>query len=123
MTATSGPTLKNVCPVDLHPLVDVRATSLEELKAAVASARTAQTEWQALGFDRRAKLLSQAAKHILRRRQEVLELLHDEAGKTPGDVLMGEALGALQYVQDWVKVAREHLRPRKLDMSPVAFPG
>jgi len=115
--------LKNVCPVDLHPLPDVEATSAAGLKVAVAIARGAQGEWSALGFDRRAKLLLSAAKQILARRQEVLELLHDEAGKTPGDVLMGEALGALQYVQDWVKVAKPHLKQRRLAMNPLAFPG
>ncbi len=115
--------IKNVCPVDLHPLPDVQATSAAGLKVAVAIARGAQGEWHKLGFDARARLLLRAARRILARRQEVLELLHDEAGKTPGDVLMGEALGALQYVQDWVKVAKPHLQPRKLEMSPIAFPG
>ena len=31
---------------------------------------------------------------------------------------MGEALGALQFVQDWISVARPHLKTRKLPMSP-----
>ncbi|MBL8955976.1 MAG: aldehyde dehydrogenase family protein [Myxococcaceae bacterium] len=115
--------IENVCPVDLHKLPAVEATSPAGLKVAVALARGAQGEWAHKSFDARAKLLLAAAKQILARRQEVLELLHDEAGKTPGDVLMGEALGALQYVQDWVKVAKPHLKSRKLDMSPVAFPG
>lgn len=115
--------LRNQCPVDLHPLVPVPVTTPEQLQKIVAKARAAQGEWDALGFDQRAKLLLAASKGILARRQEVLELLHDETGKTPGDVLMGEALGALQFVQDWIKVARPHLKQRKLPMSPVAFPG
>src|SRR2546423_6559278 len=96
--------IHNECPADLHPLVDVPVTA--DVKGAVARARAAQDEWHSMGFDRRAKALEAAAKKILARRQQVLELLHDETGKTPGDVLMGEALGALQYVKDWVAVAR-----------------
>jgi acyl-CoA reductase-like NAD-dependent aldehyde dehydrogenase len=115
--------IHNPCPVDLHPLVPVPVTSPAALKTTVAAARGAQPEWYALGFEARARLLKDAAKQILKRRQEVLELLHDEAGKTPGDVLMGEALGALQFVTDWVTVARPHLKPRKLPISPIAFPG
>ena len=115
--------LENQCPVDLHPLVPVAVTTPRELEQVVARARAAQAEWEALGFEKRGKLLLAAAKGILARRQEVLELLHDETGKTPGDILMGEALGALQFVQDWIKVARPHLRTRRLPMSPVAFPG
>ncbi len=114
-------TIQNRCPVDLHPLAPVPVTV--DVPSVVARARAAQTHWQALDFDARAKLLESAAKKILARRHEVLELLHDEAGKTPADVLMGEALGALQYVKDWVKVARPHLRSRKLPMDPFAFPG
>lgn len=113
--------IHNLCPTDLHPLVPVPVTA--DVKGSVASARAAQAEWAALGFEPRAKLLKRAAKQILARRQEVLELLHDETGKTPGDILMGEALGALQYVSDWVAVARPHLKQRKLAMSPIAFPG
>ncbi len=113
--------ISNECPVDLHPLVPVAVTTPEDVKAIVAVARTAQNEWNQLGFEKRAKALELAAKRILKRRQEVLELLHDETGKTPGDVLMGEALGALQFVTDWVKVARPHLKPRTLPMSPIAF--
>src|SRR5262245_26283476 len=113
--------IQNQCPVDLHTLVPVPVTL--DVAAEVQKARAAQPEWEGLGFDARAKLLERAAKKILARRQEVLELLHDETGKTPGDVLMGEALGALQYVKDWVKVARPHLASRKLPMDPIAFPG
>ena len=123
MGVTTKAVINNECPVDMHALVPVPVTTPAELAATLNAARSAQPEWVALGFERRAKLLEKAAKRMLQRRQEVLELLHDETGKTPGDVLMGEALGALQFVTDWVKVARPHLKPRKLPMSPVAFPG
>src|SRR4051812_29270933 len=106
-------TLRNLCPVDLHPLPPVPVTTPEELRAAVKAAKAAQPKWAALGFDARAKLLKQATRRMLERRQQVLELLHDETGKVPAEVLMGEALGPLQYVADWVSVARGHLKPKR----------
>src|ERR1043166_8456916 len=109
--------LKNESPVDLRPLPPVPVCS--DVAARVLEARTAQPAWEAIGFDARAAMLERAAKTIVERRREVLALLHDECGKTPGDVLMGEGLGALQFLRDWVEVARPHLQPRKLPFSPL----
>jgi acyl-CoA reductase-like NAD-dependent aldehyde dehydrogenase len=60
---------------------------------------------------------------MIERRQEVMELLHDEAGKTPAEILMSEALGPLQYVSDWIKVIRPRLGAKRVPISPLAFPG
>ena len=114
-------TLENQCPVDLHDLPPVLVT--QDLEARVLEARTAQPAWEALGFDARAAMLERAAKLILERRTQVVELLHEECGKTPGDVLMGEALGALQFLRDYIKIARPYLKPRKLPFDAIAFPG
>ena len=119
MTTTS--TLEGRCPVDLRPLAPVPVTA--DVAAAVRKARTAQPAWEAMGFDARAAMLERAARAIMERREEVIELLHDETGKTPGDVRMGEALGALQFLRDYVVVARPHLRSRPLPFNPLAMPG
>ncbi len=113
--------LEGRCPVDLRPLAPVPVT--QDLAAAVRRARAAQPAWEAMGFEARAERLEQAARRIVERRDEVIALLRDEAGKTPGDALMGEALGALPFVQDYVAMARPVLKPRRLPLSPVAFPG
>ena len=102
----SNGTIRNVCPVDLRALTQVAVTSDAQVAATVARARAAQPAWEKLGFEARAKLMKRAGKVLLRRRQEVLELLHDEAGKTPGEMMMGEALGGLQFITDWISVAR-----------------
>jgi acyl-CoA reductase-like NAD-dependent aldehyde dehydrogenase len=113
--------LHNQCPVDLHPLAPVPVT--RDIAQRVLEARTAQPAWEALGFDARAAMIERAARIIVERREQVLELLHDETGKTPGDVLMGEALGALQFLRDYIKVARPYLKPRRLPFNPIAMPG
>ena len=113
------PELQTDCPVDLKALPPVHASSSEEVAAAVSKGRSAQSGWERLGFDVRAKRLRAAGRSLLERRQEVLEHLHDEAGKSPGEILMSEALGPLQYVRDWVKVARPYLRSKRLAMERV----
>ena len=115
--------LRNRCPVDLHPLPPVRVSSPEQVRAATAAAAAAQPGWAATPFRHRVRLLRRAARRMLERRQEVLELLHDETGKTPGEALMTEAIGPLQLLNDWARVARPYLRPRRVRLSTLAFPG
>src|SRR4051812_30245514 len=115
--------IRNRSPVDLRPLTPVAVSSESEVSAAVARARVAQPGWDKLGFEARAKLMKRAGKLMLQRRQEILELLHDEAGKTPGEAMMGEALGGLQFITDWISVARPQLKAQRLPINPMAFPG
>ncbi len=115
--------IRNLSPVDGRKLPGIPITSEADVKAAVVHARAAQNKWAELGFEKRAKLMKRAGRIMLERRQELLELLHDEAGKPPGEVLMGEALGALQFITDWIKVARPFLKEKKVPISIVAFPG
>ena len=113
--------LENECPVDGRALWPVPIT--RDRVERVRDARIAQPAWEALGFEERARRLERAARSIVERRAEAVQLLHDELGKTPPDALMGEVMGALQFVRDYVVMARPYLRPRRLPLSPVAFPG
>ena len=117
------PVLRNLSPVTGKPQPAVHISSAAEVKAAIDAARAAQKGWEAMGFEARAKALKRVGKAMLERRQEVLALLHDEAGKPPGELLMGEALGGLQFILDWIKVARPFLKEKKVPINPVAFPG
>ena len=89
----------------------------------LSNARTAQSAFEALGFNIRAKLLKKAGLEMLRRREEVVTLLHEEAHKIYPEILLSEAIGPLQFIKDWIKVARPFLKPRKVPISPLAFPG
>src|SRR4051812_48225906 len=89
----------------------------------VARARAAQPAWAALSFDQRAARLLAAAREMLVRRDEAVELVRAEAGKYSTDILMSEALGPLEYVKGWIKTARPYLQPRKLPVPMLAFPG
>lgn len=121
--AVNEAVIRNLSPVDGRAMPPVPISSEAEVKATVARSRAAQNGWAGLGFEKRAKLMKRAGRIMLERRQELLELLHDEAGKPPGEVLMGEALGALQFISDWIVIARPFLKEKKVPISIVAFPG
>lgn len=86
-------------------------------------AKNAQPGFHALGFKTRARLLEQAGTEMLRRREEVVALLHAEAHKIYPEILLSEAIGPLQYIKDWTKVAAPFLKRHRVPISPLAFPG
>ena len=112
-----------VSPVDLHELPIVKTTPLGDIKGMVARARAAQPAWEALGFEGRAALMKKACRLMLERREQFGALIRDEAGKLPAHAQMHEAIGPLDYVSGWIKVARPHLKPKKLPISAIAMPG
>jgi acyl-CoA reductase-like NAD-dependent aldehyde dehydrogenase len=112
--------------LDLSQLEQVRSSTPEQVSEAVARARKAQPGWEALGFEERAKRLLLAAKRMLERRAEAVALIQLEAGKPEAHALMHvmhEALGPLEFVKGWIKVARPYLRSRQLPVPKLAFPG
>lgn len=119
----SATEIGGVSPVDLHELPVVTTTPLADIKGVVERARAAQPAWEALGFEGRAALMKKACRLLLERREQLGALIRDEAGKQPAHAQMHEAIGPLEYVSGWIKVARPHLRPKKLPINPVAMPG
>lgn len=123
MTLLENEKIVGECPVDLRALSPVPASTEADVKRALNRARTAQLAWSDATFADRVAPLKKAARAMLERRQEVLELLHDEIGKTPTEGLMSEAIGPLSYLSDWVSIARPYLKPQKLPINRLAFPG
>lgn len=125
---TTGPMkseteIGGVSPVDLHELPVVKTTPLADIAGVVARARAAQPAWEALGFEGRAALMKKACRLLLERREQLGALIRDEAGKQPAHAQLHEAIGPLDYVSGWIKVARPQLRPKRLPINPIAMPG
>jgi acyl-CoA reductase-like NAD-dependent aldehyde dehydrogenase len=89
----------------------------------LSKARLVQPAFHELGFKTRAKLLKKAGVEMLKRREEVISLLHEEAYKIYPEILLSEAIGPLQYIKDWIGVAKPFLKPRKVSIPALAFPG
>ena len=97
-------------------------TAEAEIRAAVARARVAQEEWRTFPLAERAARLKRAAKELLRRRDEAIELAHRELGKAQVEGLFNEALGPLETVAGWVKVVEEATATRTVRLNPLSFP-
>ncbi len=115
--------IRGFSAVDGKPRPPTRVTPEAEVAEAVKRARAAQVGWEALGFDARVRLMKAATRRMLERRSEALALLLEEGGKFAEEAMFTEALGPLDYLKNWVPVVRGYLKPRKLPIPALAYPG
>jgi acyl-CoA reductase-like NAD-dependent aldehyde dehydrogenase len=109
-------------PLDLSAQPPLKVTPPEQVKAAVERSRQAQRGWAARSFDDRVALLTRAAKDILARRAEVLELMRADMGKLEVDALMSEVLGPLDQVSSWAAVIGPEIARKRVGLNPINFP-
>jgi acyl-CoA reductase-like NAD-dependent aldehyde dehydrogenase len=104
----------HLSPIPVHSDLEVRG--------AVHRSHAAQAKWAEIPFEERAAQLKRAARRMLELREDAIDLLRQEVGKDPADVLMSEALGPLDYVTQWIDILRPALKAQKLPINPLAFP-
>jgi acyl-CoA reductase-like NAD-dependent aldehyde dehydrogenase len=122
-TGNPAPTyLTGRSPLTGAELPPVAEATREDVTRAVQGARGAQLGWSAHSLGHRTKALRRAAKAMLDDRTTILDILRDEAGKLEVDALFSEALGPLDQVNSWAKVAKAALAPRQVGLNPLAFP-
>src|SRR3989338_8198153 len=92
------------------------------LSQKLLKARQVQPAFHHLGFHARAKLLKLAGLEMLSCREEAVALIQQEAHKIYPEILLSEVIGPLQFIKDWVKVAKPFLKPKKIPISRLAFP-
>jgi acyl-CoA reductase-like NAD-dependent aldehyde dehydrogenase len=102
--------------------LDSVQASRESVRAAVEGARAAQYEWSLQPLGDRAAALTRAARDMLRRRQEVIDLAREEMGKVPIEGLFNEALGPLDSARAWIRVVEQETRRRHVFLNPLTFP-
>jgi acyl-CoA reductase-like NAD-dependent aldehyde dehydrogenase len=102
--------------------VKAEAPAAEAVERAVARCRDAQQYWARQPLDTRIAALQRAAKEMLRRRAEAIELSKNEIGKVEAEGLFNEALGPLDTVNGWAKVVRAATSRRHVSLNPISFP-
>lgn len=113
--------IHRVSPIDGRPLSPVPVASEAEVRAAVERARQAQRSWRSQPFDERVAALKRAAKRMLEQRREILSIVKLEVGKVDVDAMFTEALGPLDAVSGWARVAGRAVR-KKVRLNPLSFP-
>src|SRR5690606_25777424 len=113
--------IHRVSPIDLRPLPPVPVATEEQVREAVERARGAARIWRSKPFEERVAALKRAAKKMLEDRNEVLSLVKLEVGKVDVDAMFTEALGPLDAVTGWARVAGKAMR-KKVRLNPLSFP-
>lgn len=84
LTATSGETAEVVAPFTGEVLHRLPLSTPQDVADAAAAARVAQAAWWASGWAHRRKVLLRAHDLLLERREELLDAVQTETGKTRG---------------------------------------
>ncbi|QYH36765.1 succinic semialdehyde dehydrogenase [Salinibacterium sp. M195] len=84
LSCTTTDTATVIAPFSGQPLHELPQSSIQDVQDAAATARLAQEAWKAAGFAHRRRVLLRAHDLLLERREELLDLLQTESGKTRG---------------------------------------
>ena len=96
-------------PVTGEEIGVVPVTAAAEVRAAVARARAAQPAWAAAGFDERAKVMRRALKILLRRQEELIDVLVRETGRSRVETIILEIFPACDTLSYHAKHAKRIL--------------
>jgi acyl-CoA reductase-like NAD-dependent aldehyde dehydrogenase len=84
----------------------------EEVRAAVARARTAFAAWSQLGFKERARHLVGVRDRLLDRAEELVEIICAETGKQRAEAVTTELMAVCETMDWYVRNGAQVLRPR-----------
>jgi acyl-CoA reductase-like NAD-dependent aldehyde dehydrogenase len=98
-----------------------RATSPEEVEAAVARARSAQPAWAARSLGERRRVINRFRGHLLERRAELAALIQREAGKPEAEAMMADVITTLDVARFCVRHGPRVLRARTMIPTNIAL--
>ena len=103
-------------------ITTVPVLGAEELEAMAARARQAQPQWEAIGFDGRARIMRRAQKWMLDNADRVLESVVRESGKTYEDAQLADLGYTVTALGFWAKEAGKYLADERVPSwnNPVA---
>jgi succinate-semialdehyde dehydrogenase / glutarate-semialdehyde dehydrogenase len=111
LTATSGETARVIAPFTGDVLHELPLSSVDDVTEATAAAHVAQAAWYAAGWAHRRRVLLKAHDLMLERREELLDAVQSETGKTRGQAFE-EVFNAANATRYNAIVARRMLKTR-----------
>jgi acyl-CoA reductase-like NAD-dependent aldehyde dehydrogenase len=96
-------------PATREPVGEIVVSRREDVEAAIAKARDAQCEWSRVPIAERARIVRSTIDILVERRDEVVETIIDETGKTRLEALMMEIVPGCDYLNFWSGRAVEEL--------------
>src|ERR1700761_267198 len=118
----SAPTIAVENPATGEVITTVPVLGAGELEAMVARARQAQPQWEAIGFDGRARIMRRAQKWMLDNAERVLDSVVRESGKTYEDAQLADLGYTVTALGFWAKEAAKYLADERVKSwnNPVA---
>ncbi|WP_309708173.1 succinic semialdehyde dehydrogenase [Pseudolysinimonas sp.] len=112
LTATAKAPVVVIAPFTGETLHELPQSTLADVEVAAEAAREAQQAWWAAGFAHRRTVLLRAHDLLLDRREELLDAVQTETGKTRGQAFeeVFQAVGATRYA---ALSARKVLSPQR----------
>ena len=109
-------------PATGEPITTVPVLGASELAAMAARAREAQPQWEAIGFDGRARVMRRAQKWMLDNDERVLDSVVAETGKTYEDAQLADLGITVTALGFWAKEAAKYLADERVPSwnNPVA---
>lgn len=112
LTATSTKTVAVIAPFTGEPFHDLPQSTVADVESAASAARDAQRAWWDAGFAHRRRVLLKAHDLLMERREELLDAVQTETGKTRGQAFeeVFQAASATRYA---ALAARRTLAPQR----------
>jgi acyl-CoA reductase-like NAD-dependent aldehyde dehydrogenase len=124
--ATNGAAAHTIAvenPATGQLITTVPVLGADELQAMAQRARQAQPQWEAIGFDGRARIMRRAQKWMLDNADRVLECVVRESGKTYEDAQLADLGYTVTALGFWAKEAGRYLADERVPSwnNPVAL--
>lgn len=101
-------------PATLEKVADVRVDDGEDVRAAVARARAAQSRWSAMSLAARGAALKRFRDLVIDEKDRVVDVIVAETGRPRGDAYPSELLQFCDAVGYWAKAGRKFLADEKV---------
>ena len=101
----------------------VPVTAAAEIAPIVQKARAAQTQWEALSFRERGRVILRARQIVLDEMEEVAQLISQETGKPVSEAMSMEIVPTLDLMQYFARQTGRLLRPEKIDIGQYGLMG
>ncbi len=110
-------------PATGETVATVPDLSAEQVAEMAARGRAAQPEWEAYGFEGRARVLLRAQKWVMDNADRVVETICSETGKTFEDANLAEIGYAGNAFGFWAKNAGEYLADERIKSAQILVKG
>ena len=115
--------IPSLSPRDGRVKAELPAMDEAGARRAVAAAREAQRAWAALPVRERAAALMRVRRRFLENAERFVALLVEENGKPEAEAWTSEIVANGDLISWWAKHAAGYLKPEKLSLSPINYPG